>query len=422
MLRVGGLLLLVLRWHWCEAVKASNPKEEAPTWTFDYGSSARTMPAASKAMVFVPTWDGLHAVRSRDGVETWSRSWPGYGYETPPALSPDGAALYVVSRDLPSKRDKADAPARQYYIKALRATDGRELWRTPITGTSLGPSPGVSADGSVVYATMGEGLLVALDAKSGRQLWQSAMVARSNLPPVSSADGATVFAVSDTEHFTVQDAKLLHAFRASDGQQLWRIETLHVSPDFPPVVSPPGADQAAVYVTAGFTDEERGVYAYEASSGRMLWNHSHVMEVSPASLSPDGRTIFLGVGMAAGSGLVALRTSDGRMAWSNEQVHSLSPPSVTPGGQVVYAGYPGTAFYAVSALDGRVLRGCKGGVKRGGQWRLSPDGQTLYVTTLDYELHALRTEQVAPPSSPCRLLAAPCSLLYRILPSLPRTP
>jgi outer membrane protein assembly factor BamB len=326
----------------------------------------------------------------------WKRSWTGYGYETPPALSPDGSTLFVITRDNSTSGPPAVIPAiepltsqRHYYLKALSGSHGETLWLSEVPGSALGPSPSVNPRGDTVFATLGGGLLCAFSAKTGQKLWESSLQAQSSVSPVVSADGRVVLALSDTADFTAEDGKVLYAFDAVTGAELWHVSTPHVSAEHAPVVSPlllPGhadddqkaaaaaasARRAVVYVTAGFTDDDRGVYAYDMSEegkGRLLWSYTKApVELGQDGVSPDGSVLYTTTGSSdrGGSvGVVALEAESGTVLWASP-VRSLSPPAVSADGALVYAGHPGDGgFFALEAGSGEKARLC--GFKFGGR-------------------------------------------------------
>lgn len=387
----------------------------APSWSYDYGSSARNGPLVGETIIFVPTWNELHAVREADGVLLWKRAWTGYGYETPPALSPDGSTLYVITRDNSTTGPPTAIPliealtaTRHYYLKALSGSDGSTLWVSEVPSSSLGPSPSVSWDGHTIFATLGGGLLCAFSAKTGQKLWEGSLQAQSSVTPVCSATGHVVFALSDTVDFMSEDEKVLYAFDAVTGKELWHVTTPHVSGEHVPVVSPalvsptlPGASAGphAVYLTAGFTDSNRGVYAYNGATGKLLWSYSDApVELSQDGVGPDGESLFASTGASVGAAggtiaTLALSAQNGSALWTSP-VRSLSPPAVTPDDSLVYAGHPGVSgFFGLDSETGEHARLC--GFKFGGTlWRMDAKGDRVYVLGLDYRLYAYDTHKV----------------------------
>ena len=135
-------------------------------------------------------------------------------------LGPRGAhpQLDGDGRAAPERRRAAAAPSRDGLPRAARRAS-RRRWRTPTAGSS---SPwSTSAAGAArsrarsytdVDPSQGRGRLVALDAETGRTLWER------RLP--SPAFGCAT--VSDDVVFTSTYDGTLYAFATDDGRELWR--------------------------------------------------------------------------------------------------------------------------------------------------------------------------------------------------------
>ena len=132
-------------------------------------------------------------------------------------------------------------------------------WKFETRGPVRG-SPVVSG-GKLLFGS-GDGNLYALDAATGRELWRAALGgAVASTPAVSSG---LVFATSRQKHVTALDL--------DTGKVRWRFET---GPDRPFDwewdfwLSSPVVDRGTLYVGSG----DGNLYAFEALSGRKLWEH-----------------------------------------------------------------------------------------------------------------------------------------------------
>jgi outer membrane protein assembly factor BamB len=185
-------------------------------------------PAVSDGLVYFDTNAGyfgsdvmtsggsLYALDAQTGQEKWTstpddRFWPTFS----PVVS-DGVVYFG------NDRDSGD------YLHAFDAQTGEEKWVYETTGDIRWSSPAVS--GGVVYllyeaydwrpeANETDALLVALDAASGRELWQFGVAnAVCCIEPWSSPSisGNVVYL-----HTCLLEGDRLHALDASTGEELW---------------------------------------------------------------------------------------------------------------------------------------------------------------------------------------------------------
>lgn len=169
-----------------------------------------------------------------------------------------------------------DAKARVY---AINATNGEEVWHVSVapqgeeswvhyltfgafgSDTRIDPSKGagggVAYNNGRIFATSGFGDVVALDAKTGKEVWRAATgVPISNAPVVS---GGRVFVSSIDNHF--------HAFAETNGRELWDHNGISESAG---IMVSTSAAVAGEFVIAPYTSGE--VYALRVQNGRPAWN------------------------------------------------------------------------------------------------------------------------------------------------------
>ena len=124
-------------------------------WTYDTGWTVWGSPAISPdgATVYIGSQDSnLYAIKTLDGSVRW-RYDTGGGSRSSPAISADGATVYVGSIDIVGSSSKT--------MHAIKTTDGSARW-TYITGGGVYSSPAISADGATVYVGSDEGKLHAI--------------------------------------------------------------------------------------------------------------------------------------------------------------------------------------------------------------------------------------------------------------------
>ncbi|MFC4348237.1 PQQ-binding-like beta-propeller repeat protein [Kordiimonas lipolytica] len=145
-------------------------------------------------------------------------------------------------------------------VTAVSLSDGRTLWKTEI-GTDeerskVGFGGGVAYAGGALYVTSGHGIVVALDASNGRELWRySGLVPFRGAP---TAGGGRVYAVT-------HDNQML-ALDADDGSLVWDQVGIAESAGMLGSASP--AFDGATVVMALSSGE---LIALRGGNGRILW-------------------------------------------------------------------------------------------------------------------------------------------------------
>ncbi|MCU4751322.1 PQQ-binding-like beta-propeller repeat protein [Halobacteria archaeon AArc-curdl1] len=230
------------------------------------------------------------------------------------------------------------------YFHAVDLWTGDVLWS--YDEHELGEAP-VVVDG-MVYVSGRGGMLVALDADSGDEVWVFDIGETSESAPTV-ADG-TVYVGSDDDH--------LYAVDASTGDEEWRFDAGGA------VTTTPTVADGVVYV--GSTSDT--LYAVDVSSGDELWRFD--TEEWPRTPTVAGGAVFVST---QGAGLFALDT-DGNESWhfaetelDDDLFPRMTPPIVVDG--VVYVattdGQQGRvraidAGIDGSSVDSRVMLGTNG--------------------------------------------------------------
>ena len=232
----------------------------ATLWTAPVGATFGPVVAAAS----VYAGNGLlYALRGRDGALLWS---------FPADVTSDPVETHGVIYVLGANNAANGATAT--VLRALRASDGTQLWNVP------GPNGGsLATDGTVVCGVTGANLqpggqLWAWRASDGRRLW------------VSDADGGFgVPAMAGGAVYAVSAGGTLSALRASDGEQIWH----HPAS----VTSAPALAHGVVYAhgTAG------ELLALRAADGHVLWRFPAPFSIGPIVAGPvvcvsDGARVY----------------------------------------------------------------------------------------------------------------------------------
>jgi outer membrane protein assembly factor BamB len=159
-----------------------------------------------------------------------------------------------------------------HRVYAVRVSDGKLLWQTDLGQAWEYPAVvrGLAAAGRVLYATVEQwrtengtkasGWLIALDAKSGRQLWRYSTGSGDQRRGFSSSPVVTSGVVLAADYLS----NAIEAIDRRTGRQVWRFEGERGFVGFPEAPLVVGTN---VYAGSGDTY----VYAVELLTGRLIW-------------------------------------------------------------------------------------------------------------------------------------------------------
>lgn len=203
-------------------------------------------------------------------------------------------------------------------IYCLNTRTGEKLWEAP-TGSQTESSPCV-ANGKVFCGAGNDGVL-ALDAKTGKRLWQfppqpgTGKLLRFGAPVVVQGNRLYIGTGVDRNRPEDPGETALFCLDADSGQQLWKV----------PVELPCWAGAVVnggqVFFALGngdiFTDAAKpagAVICLDAQSGKQLWRHDAPGSILNQCAVADGQVYF---GCRDGHAY-CLNRSDGKMLWKKE--------------------------------------------------------------------------------------------------------
>ncbi len=212
------------------------------------------------------------------------------------------------------------------FVYALDAATGRELWRfDPHVAGQAGRNPccdivnrGVAVSEGRVYVASIDGVLHALDAATGRQVWQADTIIDHTMPYASTgavliANGAAIIgnAGADMEHGGVRG--YVSAYDLRTGAFKWRFFTVPPAPGKPPetpdmalAAKSWSAERSALLPGGGTVWDGM---AYDPALNLVYIGTGNAAPYDPRLLGPDnGDHLFA-------ASIVALDASTGRMAW-----------------------------------------------------------------------------------------------------------
>jgi outer membrane protein assembly factor BamB len=190
------------------------PEDGAIQWSIDVGAAVIRGPAYANGVVYVGTQDGwLIAIDVAGRAVRW-RQQLGPGAAGSPAVA-DGRVYVGWGGEVPDPQQR---------LVALDAAEGRLLWTFGTPGGERAHL-GAVAHGRV-YAAAEDGVLYALDARSGALAWNAELGGR--LATLATVVGDVVYA-SSTEG-------TIHALDARTGAVIWSVEVDVGEPTMPVVV------------------------------------------------------------------------------------------------------------------------------------------------------------------------------------------
>ncbi len=312
-----------------------------------------------------------HVALGQGMTRIWSANIAGASNSKRLAAAPviNNGKLYVTDTDA--------------MVSAFDAATGAKAWATKLETDKDGrPSAfggGVSADGTMVYATNGVGDVAALDANSGSIAWKKR--------PAGPLRGAPTVAIGNVYVMT-QDNQI-YAMRASDGQQQWNeAGPLGTSGIFG--VAAPAA--ASGTVIAGYSTGELTAYRYE--NGLNLWadslsrtsmrtSVSTLIDIDADPVIDRGRVFALG----KGGRMASYELNSGQRLWEIN-IAGISTPAVA--GEWVFVLTDDAKLLCVQRSSGKIrwisqLRGYKSEKKKKGAigWRgpVLAGGRLIAVNT-----------------------------------------
>lgn len=333
--------------------KRVRPPYDASEWSFQAGKLLEFAPIVAKGTLYFQDKDALlYALRADRGKVEWKKQIGALGAASP-AYS--HGVVYVVTLQRAAGVDQGEA-------LALRARDGKLLWRFSLPGRSE-TSPVVAGANVIVGSESGD--VYALDRKSGRVDWQ-----------VSTAGAVKGgLALDRGVLYGANYAGEVFALRASSGRYVWQSSTQGLSfGRGGPVYSTPAVAYGRVYL--GSIDGR--VYSFDQGSGELVWSHStgDWVYAGPA-VADTGRTeptVYVG---SKDQSFYALDAKTGDLRWQ-EDLHGVILGAASVLGEVVYVAVlgPNAGTYGFDLKSGRKVFESDLGEYN----PVISDGQRLYLT------------------------------------------
>ena len=220
----------------------------------------------------------------------------------------------------------------EVHLFAFDARTGAQVWDKPLApyaensfwnatsfgligkNTSIDPTKGfgggIAFDAGKLFVTTGFGSVFALDARNGRQYWQTNLDVPIVNAPV--ANGGRVFLSSQDNHF--------YALAQTDGRKLWDHQGIAESAG---ILESTSAAVAGDYVIAPYTSGE--LYALSVADGRPAWNEMLTRSGTQTALSEiddiAGRPVIdrdMVFAISHSGVMVAININSGERVWSRD--------------------------------------------------------------------------------------------------------
>lgn len=264
---------------------------------------------------FKPDATGLAAKWPPGGPrQVWSRAL-GEGHSS---IVGDGKTLYTMYR--PAGLTSLVRRSQEEVVVALNPANGETYWEHRIEGPTsglnfeygAGPHSTPLIAGSRLFAASSTGRLMALDRRSGREIWAKELIKEIGGTRGTRVDrgyACSPIAYRDTVIMMVGErGHAVMAFDQADGRVAWQAQDFTNSPSSPVLITVDGQDQLVVFMA----DQIAGL---DPSSGSLLWRHPHSTSYGLNISMPvwaDGNILFLSSAYNGGSRALKLSQKAGK--------------------------------------------------------------------------------------------------------------
>lgn len=198
------------------------------------------------------------------------------------------------------------------YVICLSKSNGKEVWKTAVAPTyqnSMGHGPRATPtiSNGKVFAYTGEGILVSLDLKSGKENWKVDLRKVNGGKPAEYGTSGSPIVVGDEVIIPANPGKFSTcSFATADGKLMWGTNN-----EVSGYASPMLLDSNAGKSIATFSG--KSLYGVEPITGRMTWQYDFPTEYNCNTASPVsiGKNIFISSGENHGCALLSIEKKSG---------------------------------------------------------------------------------------------------------------
>lgn len=236
------------------AINAADGKER---WVFKTAGEIKSSPVVSEGKVIFGSYDGsLYAVDAAKGELAWQYRTGAQVHATPAIVN---GLTFISGCD--------------GILRAIRIADGKQVYQIEI-GSYTGASPAIH--GQFAYFGTFDNEVMAADLQKRRILWRYADTQRK-FPFYATA------AVWNEKIYIGGRDKILHALNAKTGKELWNFPT-KARIDSSAVVTPDGR--------LFFGSNDGNLYSVDANTGKEIWKFTAGAAISASPAMDDDRIVI----------------------------------------------------------------------------------------------------------------------------------
>ncbi len=290
----------------CAFVVSPSVAEDWPKWRGPRGDGTWNAPKIP------PKWP-------ETGLKTVWKQPVGSGYA---GITVADGRLYTLDLESPTaKKVEAGKPDGTERVLCFDAATGKPLWshRYPVRygnlgGYANGPRTSPTVHDGKVYALGAVGHLFCFDAKSGDTVWQHDTVEKfgAKVPEWGFAGSPVIDGDNLIVHLGAKDGGCVIALDRKTGREIWR--ALNDPPGYctPVVIHPKSGKQVVIWTP-------KNVHGIEATTGKPLWSVPYVVTYGVSITPPvfyDG--IVFVTGYWEGSKAIELgeKPTDAKVIWT----------------------------------------------------------------------------------------------------------
>ena len=256
-----------------------------------------------------------------------------------------------------------DREAKAWLVRCLALADGEELWRFS-EARKIRPNHGITrtvpaVDGELVFAFDPKCVLHCLDAATGEELWRKSMVQDYGGRIPSWYNGQCPLLEPDRVLVAPGGDALVVALDKRSGEELWRTPNPDGRKMSHASLMPAelGGVKQYLYCTL------EGPLGIAAEDGALLWQFPFKFNVAiaPSPLAVDGERVFLTAGYDAGSVMIRVRRDGDGFAveelfrLSTKDWNSEVQTPIVHDGHMFAVGKRRRGLFTCLDLDGKVV-------------------------------------------------------------------
>lgn len=255
-------------------------------------------------------------------IDDWPQNGPKEVFRVPGGVGMSGLA---ISRGMLITLVQKSG---KQFVVALDAKTGKSKWETPVAPAYTntmgdGPRATPTVVENQVYAFTGEGILAALDLKSGRILWSQNVVKQLGGKPAEYGMACSPIVVGDYVIVTAGAPNAtVAACHTKTGEIAWTVGTDPAGYSSPALLEIAGRKQLVAFTGSS-------VLGVAPDTGSLLWQYPYITDYDCNIATPlaiDGK-VFISSGENHGSVLLALKPNgdnfDVTEAWLSQGGQSV---------------------------------------------------------------------------------------------------